>query len=54
MTHTNHPRNLLLLTIIWTLGLLASGWQPAERVTWWMEVLPCFVALSIMWPTRRQ
>ncbi len=53
MTQQHHARNLLLLTVIWALGLLASGWRPAERIAWWMEVFPCFVALAIMWPTRK-
>jgi putative membrane protein len=50
------PRNPLLpvLTVIWLVALVASGWQPFDRATWWMEVAPVLIALPILWLTRAQ
>ena len=37
------------------LGLLAwSGWQPYDRGTWLLEVLPVLVVLPWLWLTRRR
>ncbi|MCJ2182238.1 DUF2238 domain-containing protein [Novosphingobium sp. 1949] len=44
-------RALGLLSVIWGLGLLASGWAPYERGTWLMEVAPVFIALAALWGT---
>lgn len=44
-------RPLLILTLLWLAGLLASGWQPFDRATWWMEVAPALIALPILWGT---
>lgn len=44
---------LIALTIAWTAGLLASGWHPFDRATWWMEVAPALIALPILWLTFR-
>ena len=44
---------LIVLTAIWAASLLWSGWAPHDRITWWMEVAPCFVALALMWGTRK-
>jgi putative membrane protein len=30
-----------------------SAWQPYDRMTWWLEVLPALVALAILAVTRR-
>ena len=38
-------RRLWLLTLIWGAALVASGWQPFDRVTWWMEVAPVLIAV---------
>lgn len=46
---TTRPPSLLLLTLVWLAGLLASGWQPFDRATWWMEVAPVLLALPILW-----
>ena len=46
-------RYLVALTLAWLLALFASGWHPYDRVTWWMEVAPAFVALPALWLTRR-
>lgn len=47
------PAPLIILTIAWTLGLIASGWTPYDRATWWMEVAPALIALPILWATHR-
>lgn len=36
-----HP-NLVLLALITPLTVW-SGWQPFDRLTWWMEVIPVFI-----------
>jgi putative membrane protein len=43
--------SLVALTAVWLVALLASGWQPYDRATWWMEVTPVLVALPILWAT---
>jgi putative membrane protein len=48
-----HHRNLTIVTIIWVLGLFASGFRPFDRLTWLMEVFPCVIALAFLWPTRK-
>lgn len=47
-----YDRLLGALSIIWVGGLLASGWNPYDRATWWMEVAPTLVALPLLWATR--
>lgn len=49
---TATPRPLLLLIIVWGVGLIASGWSPFDRTTWWLEVFPCFIGLAVMWASR--
>ena len=45
------PSVLLLLV----LSVLAwSGVQPHDRLTWWLEVAPVFIALAILLPTHRR
>lgn len=46
--------SLLSLTIGWVAALVASGWQPYDRATWWMEVAPVLIGLPIVWATRRR
>jgi putative membrane protein len=37
------------------IALLAwSGWRPYDLATWAMEVVPVFIALPIVWATRRR
>ncbi len=48
------PAMLVGLTMLWLSGLLASGWQPHDRVTWAMEVAPAIIALPLMWATTRR
>jgi putative membrane protein len=47
-------RGLTLLSLIWLAALIASGWQPYDRATWWMEVAPVLIALPILWLTARR
>ena len=44
---------LVLLGIVWLVGLIASGWAPFDRQTWLMEVAPVFIAMPVLWFTRR-
>jgi putative membrane protein len=48
-----YTRNLTILTAIWLAALIASGWAPYDRATWWMEVAPALILLPILWLTRR-
>jgi putative membrane protein len=34
-------------------ALLASGWQPFDRTTWWMEVAPVLIVVPLLIMTRR-
>lgn len=34
-------------------ALVASGWQPYDRATWWMEVAPVLVVVPLLIATRR-
>lgn len=52
--HAAPHRRLWLLTAVWTVGLLWSGWQPYDRATWWMEIAPVLIALPILWATRQR
>jgi putative membrane protein len=42
-----------VLGAVWGLGLLISGWAPADRATWILEVFPVFLAYPVLWITRR-
>ncbi|MCP9222968.1 DUF2238 domain-containing protein [Erythrobacter sp. LQ02-29] len=43
-----------LLTAVWAVALIWSGWAPYDQATWWMEVAPALIALPILWATRRR
>lgn len=45
---------LVALTLAWLAALLASGWQPYDRATWWMEVAPALIALPVLWLSARR
>ncbi len=45
---------LLLGLVGWAAGLLVSGWQPYDRPTWWLEVLPVFLAVPPLVLTFRR
>ena len=47
-------RRLLILSAVWAIGLVASGWAPFDRATWWMEVAPVLIALPILIALRRR
>jgi putative membrane protein len=53
MRQDRHAQNLLIVTVIWAIGLILSGFQSTDRLTWLMEVLPCAIALAFLWPTRK-
>jgi putative membrane protein len=46
-----YRRSLLLLSGLWGLALILSGWSPFDRTTWWLEVAPVLVALPLLWLT---
>ena len=49
-------RSALLLALALATGaaVIASGWRPFDRLTWFMEVLPVLVALPLLAATRRR
>lgn len=47
-------RPLIVLTVLWIAALIASGWRPFDRATWWMEVAPVLIAFPILWVTARR
>lgn len=51
MPSTN--RRLRTLGAVWGLGLVASGWAPFDRATWWMEIAPVLIAFPILVALRR-
>jgi putative membrane protein len=57
ITPTNPPEDrgklLLALLLANVAALVLSGWQPYDRVTWLLEVLPTLVALPVLVLTRR-
>lgn len=53
MNQATHFKNLAIVMVTWALGLIASGYSPADRITWVLEVLPAFIAFAFMWPTRK-
>jgi len=42
---------LLFASIVLVALLIVSGWQPFDRATWLLEVLPVMIALPLMWAT---
>ncbi len=47
-------RRLAALGLVWVIGLVASGWSPFDRATWWMEVAPVLIAFPLLVTTRRR
>lgn len=35
-------------------SLVVSGWQPYDRATWLMEVMPVLIAIPILWATYKK
>lgn len=54
MSEARYRRALAIFTLLWVIGLIASGWQPYDRATWLMEVAPALIALPILWASARQ
>lgn len=54
MTAMTADRRVILVAVLWSAGLIASGLQPYDRMTWWMEVAPVLIALPILWLTARR
>jgi hypothetical protein len=52
-TTSNDPRWLATGALALLAALLASGWQPYDRVTWLMEVAPVLIVLPLLAVTRR-
>lgn len=50
----NGRGGLVALTLAWSAGLIASGWQPYDRATWLMEVAPALIALPILWLSAKR
>lgn len=42
-----------LWILLFSLLLLWSGWAPADRLTWILEVLPALIAFAVLWCSRR-
>jgi putative membrane protein len=49
---TNRGPRLILAAAATTAALVVSGWQPYDRTTWLLEVLPVMIALPILWLTH--
>jgi putative membrane protein len=54
MNETAAPTRLLVALLAATVfALVASGWQPYERATWLLEVMPVLIAVPLLIATRR-
>ncbi len=42
------PLAILSLVFVW------SAWQPLDRFTWWLEILPVLIALPLLIATRQR
>ncbi len=40
--------------VIYLLVLAWSAWQPADRMTWWLEVAPALFGFGLLYVTRRR
>lgn len=49
----HEPRWLAAGALVLAAALLASGWQPYDRATWLMEVVPVLIVLPLLAATRR-
>ncbi|VVT01194.1 conserved hypothetical protein; putative inner membrane protein [Sphingomonas aurantiaca] len=45
---------LSILGAVWGIGLVASGWAPFDRATWWMEIAPVLIAFPVLVGLRRR
>lgn len=53
MSKTN-PLLLVFMLLATVIALVASGWQPYDRGTWLMEVIPVLIAVPIIWATHKK
>lgn len=50
-----HRTHILSFALFVLVGLLAwSGWQPYDRITWFMEVVPIFLAVPLLMASYRR
>ena len=40
--------------VVFVSVLIWSAIEPADRLTWWMEVIPALIGFAILWVTRRR
>jgi putative membrane protein len=50
----SYRRRLGLALALMALGLLASGWQPHDRLTWWLEVAPVLILMPVLLATAER
>lgn len=53
----NNPQrhyHLIILSVLWLLGLVITGYEPFDRGTWVLEVFPAVLAWPILWFTRQR
>lgn len=43
-----------LWVLVFLSVLIWSAIEPADRLTWWMEVIPAIIGFMILWMTRRR
>lgn len=53
MSKTN-PLLLVFMLLATFISLIASGWQPYDRATWLMEVIPVLIAVPVLWATHKK
>lgn len=51
---TTRPTILFFMLIAIAISLIASGWQPYDRATWFMEVFPVIIAVPILIATYQK
>lgn len=51
--HTRQHTWLIAGLLALGAALVASGWQPYDRTTWWLEVAPVLIAVPLLIATRR-
>ena len=54
MPEPGNSRLLIAGSLLVLAGLVCSGWQPYDRLTWLMEVLPVIVVMPILWLTAKR
>lgn len=54
MNNPQHHRHLMILSVLWLLGLVITGYEPFDRGTWVLEVFPAVLAWPILWFTRQR